>query len=306
MGQVNHTSQAIFAGLASFSVFALSTFPLGAAEATVRMDGTFTDAGSAQTAAIAVSGRAGRFDRVAAMTLQIPLTLDANLTESGHGRRIVGSELFLKQSGATVGAPATDAREGSVPRTQLALKRTFGFDIDPLGPLAQNAIALCNGSSGSSAATKLSMSVPVLWRVTTGRFNFKWVNYDQVGPSDEIVSNPELYADRETHETDIAVSVPVHCDGETTVAAAPAKKSTAVPTEPVSNAMPVSLKASDGEEISARPVTVEASQSRTVCEGGMVRQTGTAATDVCLCPGNTRRVETGANAFSCERKVGRR
>ena len=322
MGQVNHTRQFISAGLVSIGFFALTGMSLPAAAETVRMEGAFNDdVLAADASPIVVSGRAGRFDRVSAVTLQIPLKLDATLGEGGSGRKIVGSDLFLKQSGAASGAPATDARDRVVPHAQLALQKTFDFNIDPLGPVVQNAIALCNGNG---AAATVSMSLPIVWRVTTGRFNFKWVNYDRVGPSDDIVSNPEFYADRETHEIDIAATVPVRCDGnaapvasasagkptlERTAAvqaALPAKKTVDVSVQPVSNATPVSLKATEIDDIPAKAVTVEAAQSRTVCDGGMLRQNGMAATGVCLCPGNTRRVETGTNAFACERKVGRR
>lgn len=321
MGQVNHTGQLISAGLASIGFLALTAMAFPAAAETVRMEGMFDEAGSAADAAIIVSGRAGRFDRVSAATLHIPLKLEATLGEGGSGRKIVGSDLILKQSGTASGAAATDAREGVVPRAQLALQKTFDFNVEPLGPVAQNAIALCNGNGD---AASINMSLAVVWRVTTGRFNFKWVNYDQVAPSDEIVSNPEFYADRETREIDIAATVPVRCEGESAPAAAasaakpavertaavhaatPTKKAVDVSVQPVSNVTPVSLKATEIDDIPAKPVFAEASQSRTVCDGGMVRSSGTVATEVCLCPGNTRLVETGANAFACERKVGRR
>lgn len=320
MGQVSHTIRSFPTGLAAIGFLALAGLPLQAAEM-VRIEGSFNEAGTANAAPIIVSGRAGRFDRVAAATLHIPLKLDATLGEGGSGRKILGSELFLKQSGVTAGAPATDARDGTVPRAQLALERAFAFAVDPVGPVAQNAIALCNSQG---AAARVSMSLPVLWRVTTGRFNFKWVNYDQVGPSDEIVSNPEFYADRETHEIDIAASVPVRCDGDAAPVASasavtptlertaavhavtPTKKAVDVSVQPVSNATPVSLTSTEIDELPAKPVTVEASQSRTVCDGGMVRSNGAGASGVCLCPGNTRRVETSTNAYACERKVGRR
>ncbi len=319
MGQVSHTIRAFPTGLAAAGFLALAALPVQAAE-TVSMAGSFSDAGTATANAtpIIVSGHAGRFDRVAAATLHIPLKLDARLGEDGHGRKIIGSEVFLKQSGVSAGGPATDARNGTVPRAQIALDRSFGFEVDPLGPLAQDAIALCNGNG---SATSAIMSLPVAWRVTTGRFNFKWVNYDQVGPSDEIVSNPEFYADRETQEIDIAARVPVRCDGAASVAASspapvksapavqaavPVKKAVDVSPQRVSNAMPVALNATDAEEIVAKPLSVAASQARMTCDGGMVRSNGTGSTEVCLCPGNTRRIETGSNAFVCERKVGRR
>ncbi len=321
MGQVNHTSQVLSAGLVSIGFLAVAAMALPAAAETVRMEGTFNDLGSADAAQIVVSGHAGRFDRVSGATLQIPLTLDASFGEGGSGRKIVGSDLFLKQSGTAAGASATDARDGTVPGAKVALQKTFGFNVDQLGPVAQSAIALCN----SAAATSVNMSLPVVWRVTTGRFNFKWVNYDQVGPSEDIVSNPEFYADRETHEIDIAAIVPVRCEGTAPVSAAPkaaakpaversetveepapAKTAVDVTPDPVSNAMLVSHKEFEAGEVAAKPVSVATSDTRMVCDGGMIRSNGSGATEVCLCPGNTRRNETGANAFACERKVGRR
>ena len=308
MGQVSHTFRSFPTGLASIGFLAFAALPLQAAE-TIQMEGSFNETGTANAAPIIVSGRAGRFDRVAAATLHIPLKLDASLSEGGSGRKILGSELFLKQSGAA-GTVATDAREETVPRAQIALDRTFSFTVDPVGPLAQDAIALCNGQG---AAARVSMSLPIVWRVTTGRFNFKWVNYDQVGPSDEIVSNPEFYADRETQEIAIAASVAVNCEADGKIAAAPtvqiavpAKKAVEVSPQQVSNLQPIALNASDAEEIAAKPLSVAATETRMVCEGGMVRSSGAAASEICLCPGNTRRIETGNNAFACERKVGRR
>ncbi len=324
MGQVNHTSKAFSAGFASIGFFTLTAMALPAAAEIVRIEGVFDEAGSAAETPIVVSGRAGRFDRVTAMTLHIPLKLDATLGEGGSGRKILGSELFLKQSGATSGVAATDARDGTVPRAQLALKRSFVFAVDSVGPVAQDAIAFCNSQgvgNSQGAAAPVSMSLPVLWRVTTGRFNFKWVNYDQVGPSDEIVSNPEFYADLETQEIAIAASVPVHCETVAKIAAAPTvhfrpapavqatapdKKAVEVSPQQVSQLEPVALEASESEVIAAKPLSAASSTPRMVCDGGMVRSSGAAASEVCLCPGNTRRVETGANAFACERKVGRR
>ena len=322
MGQVSHTFRSFPTGLASIGFLALAALPLQAAE-TVRMEGSFNETGTANAAPIIVSGRAGRFDRVAAATLHIPLKLNVTLGDGGSGRKILGSELFLKQSGAASTA-ATDARDGTMPRAHLALDKTFSFTVDPVGPLAQDAIALCNSQG---AAARVSMSLPVVWRVTTGRFNFKWVNYDQVGPSDEIVSNPEFYAGRETQEIAIAANVPVNCQVDGKIAAAPtanvkpvsttavspavqtavpAKKAVEVSPQQVSNLQPVALNASDAEEIAAKPLSVAATETRMVCEGGMVRSSGAAASEICLCPGNTRRIETGSNAFACERKVGRR
>ena len=319
MGHASHTIRAFPTGLAAAGFLALAAWPVQAAE-TVKMSGSFNDTGTiaANATPIIVSGRAGRFDRVAAATLHIPLKLDARLGEDGHGRKIIGSEVFLKQSGALAGSPATDAREGTVPRAQLSLDKAFAFAVDPVGPLAQDAIALCNVNG---SATSVIMSLPVAWRVTTGRFNFKWVNYDQAGPPDEIVSNPEFYADRETEEIDIAASVPVRCDGAAAVAATstatvktapavqaavPVKKVVEVSPQRVSQLQPVALEESDAEGIAAKPLSVATSETRMVCDGGMVRQNGSAASGVCLCPGNTRRIETGSNAYACERKVGRR
>ena len=322
MGQVSHTFRSFPTGLASIGFLALAALPLQAAEP-VRMDGSFNEAGTANTAPIIVSGRAGRFDRVAAARLHIPLKLDASLSEGGSGRKILGSELFLKQSGAASTA-ATDARDGTMPRAQFALNKTFAFAVDPVGPLAQDAIALCNSQG---AAARVSMSLPIVWRVTTGRFNFKWVNYDQVGPSDEIVSNPEFYADRETQEIAIAATVPVNCEVEGKIAAAqpvhvkpapvaaaapavqtavPAKKAVEVSPQQVSNLQPVALEEPASELIAAKTLSVATQETRMVCEGGMVRSSGAAASEICLCPGNTRRIETGGNAYACKRKAGRR
>jgi hypothetical protein len=57
------------------------------------------------------------------------------------------------------------------------------------------------------------------------------------------------------------------------------------------------------------PVTTASlpDKSKPQCDGGMVRQIGSGDSGyLCLCPGNTRRVETGANAFACEHGSSRR
>ena len=49
---------------------------------------------------------------------------------------------------------------------------------------------------------------------------------------------------------------------------------------------------------------IERPTSTMTCTGGMVRPLS-ATEDACLCPGNTRRIESGPRAFSCVRKSGR-
>lgn len=272
-----------------------------------------------------VTGSSGRFDRVESSKAEVALKLTASASGAPANRKIVASKVYLKHSG--ISSVLSDAGDGNPPTQSFSLDRTIAIDIDPSGPVAQNAIALCNGNGNSGKS--LVMSSPVVWRLTSGRFNFKWMNYDKVAPSPEIIANPDFYADQESQELEIAAEIGVTCDGDAAVAAVqvpksePVKKAAKRPAiepaklvtvDPASqeNVEPpkaVASKSVAEEQPKIAPqksVSLEPAEAP-ICNGGMVRKTGSGETSfACLCPGNTERVETGTNAFACEKRNGRR
>ncbi len=272
------------------------TIEAPALEAPERTDG-------AAAAHISVTGTQGRYERVTGDRLPVTLQLSAAITAEGAGHKILSSELFLKQAGSGNGARAANTLEGTVPVRSLSLSRTFDFAVEANGPVAQNAIAVCNDRAASERAhaQTLILTVPVLWRVTTGKFNFKWTNYDRVAPSEDIQNNPDFYAERETVEAEAAAHVAVVCQP---LGAAIAAKSAPVKTraaEPKAEPIP-------GQHLAAAPAAVStasfAPSTKPECDGGMIRQVrASPEAYLCLCPGNTGRVETGANAYACERKI---
>jgi hypothetical protein len=263
-------------------------------------------AADSQQPQISVRGAAGRYNRVDGSTIRLPLVLKAAFDEDAGSRKIMSSVLVLRQEG---GSQNTDVFDGSRPVASLSMAKTFDFRIDPLGPVAQNAIAACNALSPAKRASSggVDLSVPIVWRVRTGRFNFQWTNYDRVGPSDEILSNPDFYSDVNVVETEAMASVRVDCED--------ASSGTASQSKIVSRAKPAAIAAvpapaerevrpSTETPVKMQTVTVAASAEPT-CTGGMVRQVGS-GDYLCLCPGNTVRVASGDNAFACERKWRRR
>jgi hypothetical protein len=261
-----------------------ATAASAAGSAPVQMSmGRIAANGSDQPGEISVEGAAGRYDRVETVSLPLPFALAAELSAEAGNLKLVGSELFLKAEGTGKDAHGVAALPGSVPAKAIGVRQGFTFNLQPQGPVAQNAIALCNGlpAAERGGVRKLAMGVAVVWRVTTGRFNFKWTNYDRVAPSDDIQNNRDFYGDQETADTEAIVDVPVLCQPLAGAAVAAAK----MPSVPVS-------------------LTTASLQSpgKPQCEGGMVRQVGAGDSGyLCLCPGNTKRVETGDSAFACER-----
>jgi hypothetical protein len=265
--------------------------------------------GAGQPGEITVEGAAGRYDRVETVSLPLSFALSAGLGVDFGSFKIVGSELFLKAEGTGKDAHGVAALPGGVPNQSISLRQEFTLGLSPNGPLAQNAIALCNGLAASerTAVRKLEMSVAVVWRVTTGRFNFKWTNYDHVAPSDDIQNNPDFYADQASIDAEAIAGVPVLCQPlpgaavATIPSVAPVKQASLKPV--ASETTPASQPGLD-KPIVITPVTTAsvAYKGRPQCDGGMVRQIGSGDSGfLCLCPGNTKRVETGDNAFACER-----
>ena len=266
----------------------------------------------AEAGQLSVAGSNGRYDRLAAAALRLPLRLSAQPAADGENRKILASTLSLKQpASGGKDAGAVNALGAAAPVRAIALSETFEFSAEPQGAIAQNAVALCNGLSATDRekadARPMTMPVPLVWRVTTGRFNFNWRNYDRVAPSDDIQTNLAFYAEQETVETEVAADVLVSCQP---MAAALAKVTVEKPaavqkTNFVSEtAQPAVVKPAASEPV--KTVTIASTQAP-VCRGGMIRETGSGSDGyLCLCPGNTVRVETGTQAFACERKTAQR
>ena len=271
-------------------------------------------AGSAEPR-LDVQSTAGRYDRIAATSLNLALRLTAEPASEAGGAKIIMSELFLKQAGSGKDAVAVAAMEGQGPQRAIHLEQTFAFAIDALGPIAQNAISACNALTTSSQthneSRETTMMVPVLWRVVTGRFNYKWVTYDQVAPANEASQNPDFYGDRETQEIETPVRVIVSCPVLTAAVAAKAAEKPAV--KPAVNPVPVAKIAPEAAPVAKRataPVVTKTAEAapvtasaKPVCHGGFIRQMQSGDVPyLCLCPGNTQRLESGDNTFSCERR----
>lgn len=245
----------------------------------------------------------GRFEADATLTIGLDLAATVN---TGDGR-IMSSELYLKQAGAVagvVGAAPTEA-----PWRTLSLAKSFVFAVDPMGPIAQNAVAVC---ARSALGRDVTMSVPVAWRVKTGRFNFRWIDYGVVDPTGDVATNPDFYSDQQVEETEAQVLVDVRCLGAQVVAAtrtAPrelAPAAAAAPARPGNPEPRRTQSQTSGVQLARETVTAADAADKPVCDGGMVRETAEPVRYVCLCPGHTRRVAAGQNAFACERKLATR
>ena len=264
---------------------------------------------STGAAQLSVKGTSGRYDRIFGDQLVIPLTLSAQLRDAGSAHKILSADVYLKPGNGDV-ARSLSAFEGERPVRNLALDKRFNFSIEPNGQAAQDAIALCNGRPDAAHASQpqiLELPVSVTWRVTTGRFNFQWTNYDRVAPTDEILNNRDFYADRATALAETTANLAVLCEplnAAVAVNSSPAAAKTTPPElkSPVDPVQTTLLRSSP----SATTASLSSGQIP-VCDGGMVRRSGNSTQSyLCLCPGNTRRVETAANAFACEKGVSRR
>lgn len=269
--------------------------------------------------------------------LSLSLALDGRVADDASGYRVIASELYLKQSGRAAGV--TKVALDGTPQRALTQSGTFAFDIDSSGPLAKDAAALCASAGGralpAGTAARFTMTVPVVWRVTTGRFNFRSFASRGVTPAEEVLANPDYYAEQAVEETEAAAIVDVTCDA-IAMAAGPDLKPKAAPAAATATAKPDKAKAAQvakgagasaaaktntpevqrlvaevasvDEAGASKPVTLEAA-AEPVCDGGMVRETGSgvegASGFVCLCPGHTVRRETSPGAFACTRRLAR-
>ena len=249
--------------------------------------------------------------------LAIGLRLNAQ-TDPERGLRLVTSQLYLKQAGQ--GAGSTVLPEAATGAWALDHRARLAFAVDPLGPLARDAIALCAGDTvRPQAALRLDMSVPVVWRVTAGRLDFAALALSGLSASEDVLSSPALYTDAETAERESTARVEVRCEDRpaASTAARESRKSGtagrwAEGAQSEVRADKAAFSPSSGQETAeasgdAAEAPATLAQAKMVCDGGMVRQTSGAQTgQVCLCPGNTVRRQTGPDAFQCARRLARR
>ncbi|MFN0219470.1 MAG: hypothetical protein ACKVP4_11730 [Hyphomicrobium sp.] len=238
---------------------------------------------------LVVAAEGASYARLTSATADVALTLTASLAP-GHARKIVASTLAVQ--GASEGEAAA-AFDGGRVVADFTASRSFAFAAQPDGALARAAIAACNGLAAADRPSKssrsLSISVPIQWRVTTGRFAFRWTDYDSVTPTEAILANPEFYGERETGEAEVVARIGVDC-------------------APLSSGVVAAPTAAKPSATGAAVVPPKAAIDTARCDGGMARPAGAGpgAGIVCLCPGNTMRVEVGDAAFACRRKLARK
>ena len=247
--------------------------------------------------------------------LSIGLQLNAR-TDSERGLRLVTSQLYLKQAGQ--GAGLTVLPEVATGARALDHHARLAFAVDPLGPLARDAIALCAGTARPQAALRFDMSVPVVWRVTAGRLDFAALALSGLSASEDVLSSPALYTDTETAERESVARVEVRCEDRPAARTAARESRQSEKAGRLADAAENEVRADkaafsplSGQETAAASGDAEApvalAQAKMVCDGGMVRQTPSAQTgQMCLCPGNTVRRQTGPDAFQCARRLARR
>lgn len=248
--------------------------------------------------------------------LAIGLRLNAQ-TDPERGLRFVTSQLYLKQAGQDAGL--TVLPEAATGARVLDHYGRLAFPVDPLGPLARDAIALCAGVARSQAALRLDLSVPVVWRVTTGRLDFAALALSGLTASEDVLSSPALYTDAETTERESVARVEVRCEESPAARTAGRGSSKSGEASRWAEGVQGGVRAdkaafspSSGQETAessgnAAETPATLAQAKMVCDGGMVRQTSGAKTgQACLCPGNTVRRQTGPDAFQCARRLARR
>lgn len=280
-------SVAIAAGTAALLVCSLSA----AAADDVEM--SFTARDVAETG-VTAAGRAARYDRIETAEIAIPLQLEASVTDGDRNRKIISAAVAFS---GDPGAP-TAIEPGALPSRSLDWHKTLAITLPADGATGRQAIAACNADASAT-----SMKVPLTVRVTSGRFNFRWTDYDRVAPSAEIVANPDFYADQTETVRELEIALPLECKP------LPAANVAATQPKPTANPQPASVANKPKMEEEAKEAAVQtvsiATNDPLQCEGGMIRETGS-GTALCLCPGNTERKAIGTNAFACERRARRR
>ncbi len=157
------------------------------------------------------------------------------------------------------------------------------------------------------------MLVPVVWRVTTGQFAFTRLAASGLRPDEAMLSDAGYYGEISTEDAEAAIAIGVICERAEAVASAgqtsTGKKEGKKPDEPARKVAAAEVR--PVEDTPAEPVpsisSVAVGAIALRCEGGMVRETlAGPGHEVCLCPGNTARRQTGERAYTCEGRYARR
>ncbi len=245
--------------------------------------------------------------------LTLPLTLRAEVDGEGSGQRIIGAQLLIKDEAQEALPGGSDVPVGA---TSWIVSDTFTFDAGAQGPVAQNAKVAC-AASVSPAGGKVrqaSMLLPVVWRVTAGRFGFARLAAGGLQPDATMMADARFYGDQHDVETETAVAVTIDCPRhDDVVAASAAKPAPQTPGKTASAAKSKAKAAAPVVNVAAVPAddvregAMAAAMTGFMCEGGIVRETlAGPGHEVCLCPGHTSRRQTGERAFTCEKRFARK
>lgn len=236
--------------------------------------------------------------------LSLPLTLRANIPAEGEGLRITGARLVVKDEGQEATAAAARVPVGASTWTTAD---TFTFDAAAQGPLAQNANAACAAQPGSGLR-RASMLVPVVWHVTTGRFGFVRLAAGGLQPDAGMLSDADFYGDKQEEQVEAAIAVTIECPPETAPRVAANAPAPVAPKASAKAKPKVEMAAVTPAPQSPAPAAETSGGVQAfACEGGMVRETlAGPGHEVCLCPGNTARRQTGERSYVCEKRFARK
>lgn len=264
---------------------------------------------AARAPAAVISVTAGSGGTSAMATREIDIELDLSAEVRDPGVRVIGSTLYLKPQGEAAGTTQIELGNQAGERAMF-LSGRFSLPIDRTGPLAQNAMMLC----ATEKSQRVSMSVPVVWRLATGRLDFSALITAGLKPSPEILADAGFYDDRVTDVAETTVRLGVDCPPEAVVAAAkPRTPERAEKAGKVANVVALAAPlAAEAEPLRDRQNSVDDAAAPALepplaaprCDGGMLRATG--AGMACLCPGNTLKRARGLGDFVCEERFSRR
>lgn len=253
---------------------------------------------------IEVAGREGHYRTARLGSAALPVSVMATVSDADGDFKIIASDVALKGEGVNPLA-AGDGPFAVVPGRSVTFDRR-GLDIRMDGLLMRDAIAACNRLPASERVIdgrEVSLNAGVVWRVATARFQFNWRNYDRVGPADAFLKNPDFYSDRDVATHDATIDVKVVCKG---IGAGAAVAASDVMDKPsTTRRVTLEPRATDAADVSTGSVKTAAATAAggaPGCDGGMVRELSDGSESyLCLCPGNTRRIAKGDNAFACVR-----
>lgn len=297
--------------VAVFAVISFAQSALAADDVALKAENQTTSA-LANTSLVNVSANADLTD---ARQFRVKLSLSAALANQTEKRKIVSSSLVVQTKAGSAEAATVAAFDGNAPVEKLAFDKEIALPLDAKGPVARAAMDACRSRplQKPGVQSPVSLDVAVVWRVTTGKFQFRWTDYDLVAPSNELELDRNFYGERRTVEREIPAKVLVVCGKLPTQAVANASKQTAkLPEKPVlamapKPAGPAGKLSGAAPKADLETKVASAADSKPVCNGGMVRQLDASpGAHVCICPGNTVRTENGIADFTCVRKLSRR